>query len=86
MDLASMQPEYVKAIIRTRFGSLQAFEGSKGLPSKSVSDVLRGRKSARVEEAILSAIKEEFSESDLSDVSDISRKLHPTHQQITASK
>ncbi|PAV92398.1 hypothetical protein WR25_26400 [Diploscapter pachys] len=44
--------EDVKAAIRKRFGSLKAFERAENLPLKSVSGVLAGRKSDRVQRAI----------------------------------
>jgi lambda repressor-like predicted transcriptional regulator len=53
---ASMHPEDVKAALRKRFKSVAAFERAKGLPAKSVTEVLRGRKSARVSTAIEAAI------------------------------
>ncbi len=62
MILATANPEYVKAEIRTRFGSVFEFERQHGLPRKSVSDVLRGRANARVKSLIT-----EILESDLSD-------------------
>ncbi|WP_242415053.1 helix-turn-helix domain-containing protein [Sphingomonas panni] len=52
MDLASLHPEDVKAAIRKKFGAVAKFERAKGLPEKSVNDVLRGRSSARVKLAI----------------------------------
>lgn len=50
--LASMHREDVKAALRKKFGSVTAFEHALGLPDKSVHDLLRGRKSARVEKAV----------------------------------
>lgn len=47
-----MHKEDIKASIRRKFGSVVAFEQSKGLPAGSVKDVLRGRASARTEGAI----------------------------------
>jgi len=46
----------IKAEICRRFGSLAAFERANGFPEKSVSDVLRGNTSARIERAIVEAI------------------------------
>lgn len=66
MTLESMHPEDVKAALRKRFGSVAQFERAKDLPSKSVSDVLRGYKSARVTRAISDAIREPLNESDFS--------------------
>jgi len=56
MTLDAMHPEDVKAELRKRFGSVAKFERAKELPPKSVTDVLRGYKSARVEKAINEAI------------------------------
>ncbi len=46
----------IKAEICRQYGSLAAFERAKGFPEKSVSDVLRGNTSARIEQAILDTI------------------------------
>ena len=50
--IAQMHPEDVKAAIRKRHGTVTAFEQREGLPAKSVNDLLRGRRSARVAAAI----------------------------------
>lgn len=47
-----MHREDVIAAIKKQFGTLTAFERAHALPRKSVNDVLRGRKSARVQRAI----------------------------------
>jgi lambda repressor-like predicted transcriptional regulator len=52
MSHTEFHPEYVKAAIRKRFGSLTNFEIEHGLPPKSVSALLRGAKSRRVARAI----------------------------------
>lgn len=52
----TMHPEDTKAALRKRYGTVSAFERAAGIPSKSVSDVLRGRKSARVSKAIEGAL------------------------------
>ena len=57
MALAQLHREDVKAAIRKRFGSVAAFERAYKLPEKSVTDVLRGQKSARVEAAVLEVIE-----------------------------
>lgn len=44
--------EDIKGAIRKRYGTLIAFEQAHDLPPLSVKDVLRGRASARVEQAI----------------------------------
>jgi lambda repressor-like predicted transcriptional regulator len=54
--LITMHPEDVKAGIRKRFGTIAAFELAKGLPAKSVNDVLRGRPNARVTKAVEDAL------------------------------
>ena len=48
--------EDIKAAIRKEFGSVARFEREHGLPIKSVTDFLRGRRSARVESAVNSVI------------------------------
>ena len=44
--------EHIKATIRVRYGSLEAFEQLKKLPRHSVNDVLRGRAVRRTADAI----------------------------------
>lgn len=44
--------EDIKAAIRKRYGSLTNFEKIKGLPVRSVNDVLRGRAVANTARAI----------------------------------
>ncbi|QQQ19710.1 helix-turn-helix domain-containing protein [Brevundimonas vitis] len=48
--------ERIKADLRIKFGTLRAFEERQGLPADSTRDVLRGRKSLRVETAIAGAL------------------------------
>lgn len=57
-----LQPEYIRAAIRTKFGSLQAFEKEHALAHKSVSDVLRGRHSKRTARAIANFLGRSISE------------------------
>lgn len=52
MDYLTLHPEDVKAAIRKRFGSLLKFEEKEGLPRQSVTDLLRGKTSARVAAAV----------------------------------
>lgn len=52
MDYRTLDREDVKAAIRKRFGSLLKFEEDKGLPRQSVTDLLRGKTSARVAAAV----------------------------------
>lgn len=56
--IAGLHPEDVKANLRKRWGTVARFEQERGLPEKSVNDVLRGRKSARVSNAIEAALTE----------------------------
>jgi lambda repressor-like predicted transcriptional regulator len=56
MIVGGMHPEDVKAALRKRFRSVAAFERAQGLPAKSVSEIFRGRKSARVSGAIEAAL------------------------------
>lgn len=46
--------EDIKAKIRKKYGTLKEFERQKSLPSRSVKDVLLGRKNAGVSRAIAS--------------------------------
>jgi lambda repressor-like predicted transcriptional regulator len=57
--LATMHPEDVKAGLRKRYGTVADFERAKGLPPKSVTEVLRGRAWQRVSDAIECALQEE---------------------------
>ena len=75
MGLDHLHREDVKAAIRKRFGSVAAFERAHSLPQKSVTDVLRGQRSARVEEAVLEVING-GSQSEHSDDSDIGPSVH----------
>lgn len=70
MDLATRNPEFIKAELRTRFGSCFRFEDEQGLPRKSVSDFLRGRPNKRVSDAIAKVL----SSDPQSDKSDSSRR------------
>jgi lambda repressor-like predicted transcriptional regulator len=77
--LITMHPEDVKAGIRKRFGTIAAFELAKGLPPKSVNDVLRGRQNARVTKAVedaLSTPETLLPQSELSDGSEESDGAH----------
>lgn len=73
MPLAGMHREDVKAELRKRFGSVAAFERQHGLPLKSVTDLLRGQSSARVERAVTEAI---FPKSEVSDDSGNGHAAH----------
>ena len=56
--LATMHPEDVKAGLRKRYGSVAEFERAKGLPAKSVTEILRGRTWRRVADAVEAALQE----------------------------
>jgi lambda repressor-like predicted transcriptional regulator len=72
--------EDVKALIRKRFGSLRAFERAKGLPDKSVSGVLRGRASERVERAIGTILSPQTSPTPSADDRKDNRERRASHQ------
>jgi len=80
MKLSRMHPEDIKAAIRKRFISVSAFERRYNLPAKSVHDLLRGRSSARVEEAIKSVISQPVSEFSKSEHSEYSQKGGNAHR------
>ncbi|HTK34939.1 MAG TPA: helix-turn-helix domain-containing protein [Caulobacteraceae bacterium] len=72
--LSEWHREDIKAALRKRYGSVQAFERAKGLPQDSVSDVLRGRTAGKTAAAIVEELAkterasgEGAKESDLSD-------------------
>ena len=50
--LGSMHKEDIKAALRKKFGTIAAFEKARGLPKKSVHDVLRRRPRGWVEAVI----------------------------------
>ena len=58
MLLDQMHPEDVKAAIRKRFGTVSRFIEERDLPVTGVSDLLRGRTSARVRDAVEEVLKE----------------------------
>ncbi|QPT09838.1 hypothetical protein [Sphingomonas paucimobilis] len=57
--LGNRHPEDVKAAIRKRFGSLAAFERAERLSVGSVSEILRGRPSARTTKAVERVLREQ---------------------------
>lgn len=61
MILDRMHPEDVKAAIRKRFGTIARFIEERDLPETGVSDMLRGRTSRRVREAVEEVLKEQAS-------------------------
>lgn len=56
--MQAQHPEDIKAAIRKRYGSLAAFERTHGLARQSVTEVLRGRPSARTQTAIENVLRE----------------------------
>lgn len=74
MSIDAMHPEDVKAAIRKRYGSINAFVRQKGLPATGVSDLFRGRTSRPVKEAIETALSEP--ESIIMDDSKAQRRTH----------
>jgi lambda repressor-like predicted transcriptional regulator len=78
--LATMHPEDVKAGLRKRYGTVADFERAKGLPPKSVTEVLRGRAWQRVSDAIECALQEEEPPHPLSEFSDSSEESEDAHR------
>lgn len=78
--LPAMHPEDVKAGLRKRFGTIAAFEQAKGLPVKSVNDVLRGRPNARVAKAVADALNTPEPPLSQSDCSDDSAEYADAHR------
>jgi lambda repressor-like predicted transcriptional regulator len=78
--LANMHPEDVKAGIRKRYGSVAEFERAKGLPAKSVTEVLRGRTWQRISDAIEAALQENEPPHPLSEFSDNSEESDDAHR------
>lgn len=59
MLIHEVHPEDIKAAIRKRYRSLLAFERIEGLPRQAVTELLRGRKSARTEAAVRRVLDEQ---------------------------
>lgn len=78
--LTAMHPEDVKAGIRKRYGTVAAFERQKGLPPKSVTEVLRGRAWKRVSDAVETALQEQVPLESLSEGSDNSGESDLAHR------
>ena len=76
MTFATAHREDIKASLRKKFGSLTAFERVHGLPDRSVSDVLRGKPSKRVQQFIERALSEANNQSDKSDCSGNETGMH----------
>lgn len=75
MLLDRMHPEDVKAAIRKRFGSVTRFVEERDLPPTGVSDLFRGRTSARVRAAVEQVLEEQSESIDL-DVSETATRAH----------
>jgi len=58
MTLEMMHSEDVKTLLRKRYGTIRAFTEEHALPKTGVSDLFRGRTSARVREAVEKAVTE----------------------------
>lgn len=82
----NMHREDVKAELRKRFGSVAAFERKAKIPEKSVNDVLRGRRSARVEKAINKALSTPFLPPSQSEGSDHSGSEPAAHRLIAEAR
>ncbi len=59
---APLHPERIKAELRIKYGSVEAFERLKKLPRHSVIDVLRGRTVRRTADAIAGELGKRASE------------------------
>lgn len=78
--LGNRHPEDVKAVIRKRFGSMAAFERAERLSTGSVSEILRGRPSARTTKAVERVLREQASSSE-SMITVDSASVGTTHRQ-----
>jgi lambda repressor-like predicted transcriptional regulator len=78
MFLARYHPEDVKAAIRKRYRTLGAFERAEKLAPKAVTEVLRGRTSARTSAAIERLLREQEEASQSTEVAS-SAPEHATH-------
>jgi lambda repressor-like predicted transcriptional regulator len=78
--LGTMHREDVVAALRKRYGSVAAFERAKGLPAKSVAEVLRGRAWRTVFQAVEAALKEPLPERDQSETSDSNAGSDSSHR------
>lgn len=77
--IAGLHYEDVKASIRKKYRTLNAFERSNGLPKGSVNDWGRGKTSGRVQRAIerhLLSIISPVAPSDMTDHSKLVRRAH----------
>lgn len=67
----------VRAAVRKRYGSIVAFEQSKGLPKGSVHDLLRGRGGARAKAEIERLLTEQSA-------AHSSRRAQPKRERVAA--
>ncbi len=67
--LHTTHPEDVKAAIRKKWGTVAAFQKAHRFPATGVNDVLRGRKSQQISDAIERLLQEQSSESSFLDCS-----------------
>lgn len=83
MHYTDFHTEDVKAAIRKRFGSLAKFEREHGLPVESVTNLLRGQKSARVAAVVDAVIAIEAASiaPRLTGIPGINRKKSDAHRQ-----
>lgn len=79
MSIAEMHPEDIRAALRKRFGTITKFEQEYKLPKKSVYEIFRGRKSARVSRAIENAIIETPIENTEKEYTTADSKAHRTN-------
>lgn len=86
MELSTMHPEDVKAGLRRRFGTIRNFERARQLPRNSVSDLLRGKTSARVALAVEDALDQPTPEAPHSDLSDSSANDDGAHRLISTAR
>jgi len=57
---AGLHHEDVKAAIRKEYGTITKFHEAHNLPARGVQDVLRGRASRRVQDAINDVLKKQY--------------------------
>jgi lambda repressor-like predicted transcriptional regulator len=82
MDYRDFHPEDVKAAIRKRFETLTLFEEKHGLAHNAVTDMLRGRTSARTAKVVnaVLAIESASIAPKLSGQADDNRKSRSAHR------
>jgi lambda repressor-like predicted transcriptional regulator len=80
MRASTWHPEDIKAALRKQHGSVFAFEDAHGLPRKSVSDFLRGRRNQHVANVIDSVLTPKEADEAPADLSDDSDELVGAHR------